>query len=737
MEHNLDPQAKRVKELTDEINEHNDNYYVKNEPTIPDIEYDRLMKELQNIEKERPDLLSETSPTQRVGGAVSSEFKSVAHLAPMLSLDNILPNDDENEVPHKELYEFSKAIKDGLSKQEDNTLYYCEPKYDGLAMSLVYEKGILVRGVTRGDGNVGEDVTANIKTIKTVPMDIRRAFLNRGEDIPETLEVRGEVLMPREDFEKLNAYQRSINGKTFANPRNAASGSLRQLDSKITAKRGLAFFAYALGVADGFDKGQSHSESMEHLKNIGFKTSGFSRVARGSKELINFFEEVGGKRDSLPFDIDGVVYKVDSYEEQKRLGFVSKAPRWAKAHKFPAEEQLTKLIAIDVQVGRTGAITPVARLEPVAVGGVVVANATLHNMDEIEKKDVMIGDYVRIRRAGDVIPEVVGPDITKRPLDAKKFTMPSSCPVCGSPVVKPEGEAVARCSGGLVCKAQLTGSLQHYVQRKAMDVDGLGDTHIENLVEMDLVKNPNDLYKLSLEQWLTLPRMGEKLAVKIMGNLGSSKERPLNKFLFGLGVRQVGEQTAKDLANHFGSLEKIIQATKEDFLSMSGVGPATADELSAFFHNDKNQKILEDLNLSGVKPLEVQKKAAVLSASGVDEFTGKTYVITGTLPTMGRDDAKDLLEARGAKVSSSVSKKTYAVLAGSDAGSKLSKAQELGVPVIDEDAFKALIEGETLKQVLGLEDKQNNIKEAPKFDIKEEVKQEVKEVKKGQIKFDF
>lgn len=732
MEQKIDLQALRVKELTEELNEHNHNYYVKDEPTIPDIEYDLLIKELEKIETDRPDLLFKTSPTQRVGGEVSSKFEAVAHLAPMLSLNNILPNDDETQEAHKELFDFTKSIKDVLNKPDENTEYYCEPKYDGLAMSLVYEKGILSRGVTRGDGMIGEDVTSNIKTIKTVPMDIRRGFLNRGEEVPEILEVRGEVLMPREDFEKLNDYQRSIGGKTFANPRNAAAGSLRQLDSKITAKRGLAFFAYALGVADGFDKGLTHSESIEHLTNIGFKTSGFSRIAKGSSELIKFFEEVGGKRDVLPFDIDGVVYKVNSYQEQSKLGFVSKAPRWAKAHKFPAEEKLTKLIAIEVQVGRTGAITPVARLEPVAVGGVVVSNATLHNMDEIEKKDVRIGDYVRIRRAGDVIPEVVGPDISKRPLDAKKFVMPSSCPVCGSPVLKPEGEAVARCSGGLVCKAQLTGSLQHYVQRRAMDVDGLGDTHIENLVENELVKNPNDLYKLTLEQWLTLPRMGEKLAVKIMGNLNSSKERPLNKFLYSLGIRQMGEQTAKDLANNFGTLDKIISATKEDFLAMSGVGPATADELSAFFHNEKNQKILNDLKESGVRPLEVQKKAIQTPANGVDEFTGKTYVITGTLPTMGRDEAKDLLEARGAKVSSSVSKKTYAVLVGADAGSKLAKAQELGVPVIDEDAFKLLISGKSLEQALGKESVEVEVK--PTEEIK---KEEIKDLKKGQMKFDF
>ena len=680
MDKNIDLQAVRVSELTELIEYHNRKYYIEENPSIPDVEYDRLFRELQDIEAERPDLLSSTSPTQRVGGEAVSAFEPAKHVTPMLSLDNAFTPE--------EVSAFEKRIEDELSKN-DRAEFYCELKYDGLAISLLYRNGIFERAATRGDGSVGENVTANVKTIKSVPLDLNSAFSALNQPVPELLEVRGEILMQRKDFERLNEIKRQNGEDTFANPRNAASGSLRQLDSKVTAKRSLSFFAYGIGVADGFDKGASHSESMNHLKDLGFRMSELNCVAVGQEGLMAFYNKVMSMRDGLPYDIDGVVYKIDSYAAQEKLGFVSRSPRWARAHKFPAEEQLTKLLDIDVQVGRTGAITPVARLEPVAVGGVVVSNTTLHNMDEIIRKDIMIGDIVRVRRAGDVIPQILGPIVEKRPEDARKFVMPSVCPVCGSDIVKPEGEAVSRCSGGLVCSAQLKGSIQLFAGRKAMDIDGLGDIHIENLVDMKLVKNPNDLYNLSMNDWLSLPRMGEKLAAKIQANLEKTKERPLAKVIYALGVRQVGEQTAKDLAKHFGTMDKIIHASHDDFIAIDGVGPATADELFAFFSNEKNRQIIDDLRQSGIKPIEEE---VVVNTDS--PFFGKTIVITGTMNTMGRDDMKEIIEKQGGKVSGSVSKKTSFVVAGAEAGSKLAKAKELGVEVLDEDAFLALLETE-------------------------------------------
>lgn len=680
MDKNIDLQAVRVSELTELIEYHNRKYYIEETPSIPDVEYDYLFRELQDIEAARPDLLRSTSPTQRVGGEAVSGFEPAKHVTPMLSLDNAFTPE--------EVSAFEKRIEDELSKN-DKAEFYCELKYDGLAISLLYRNGIFERAATRGDGSTGENVTANVKTIKSVPLDLNSAFSTLNQPVPELLEVRGEILMQRKDFERLNDIKRQNGEDTFANPRNAASGSLRQLDSKVTAKRSLSFFAYGIGVADGFDKGASHSESMNHLKDLGFRMSELNCTAIGQEGLMEFYNKVMSMRDDLPYDIDGVVYKIDSYALQEQLGFVSRSPRWARAHKFPAEEQLTKLLDIDVQVGRTGAITPVARLEPVAVGGVIVSNTTLHNIDEIIRKDIMIGDIVRVRRAGDVIPQILGPIVERRPEDARKFVMPSVCPVCGSDIVKPEGEAVSRCSGGLVCSAQLKGGIQLFAGRKAMDIDGLGDIHIENLVDMNLVKNPNDLYKLSMEDWLSLPRMGEKLASKIQANLEKTKERPLAKVIYALGVRQVGEQTAKDLAKHFGTMDKIINASHDDFIAIDGVGPATADELFAFFSNEKNRQIIDDLRESGVKPIE--EEVVVNTES---PFFGKTIVITGTMNTMGRDDMKEIIEKQGGKVSGSVSKKTSFVIAGTEAGSKLTKAKELGVEVLDEDAFLALLEPE-------------------------------------------
>jgi len=680
MDKNIDLQAVRVSELTELIEYHNRKYYLEDRPSIPDVEYDYLFRELQDIEVARPDLLSPTSPTQRVGGEAVSAFEPAQHVKPMLSLDNAFTPE--------EVSAFEKRIEDELSKN-DKAEFYCELKYDGLAISLLYRNGIFERAATRGDGSTGENVTANVKTIKSVPLDLNSAFSALNQPVPELLEVRGEILMQRKDFERLNEIERQNGRDPFANPRNAAAGSLRQLDSKITAKRSLSFFAYGIGVADGFDKGISHSESMNHLKDLGFRMSELNCTAVGQEGLMEFYNKVMSMRDDLPYDIDGVVYKIDSYASQEKLGFVSRSPRWARAHKFPAEEQLTKLLDIDVQVGRTGAITPVARLEPVAVGGVIVSNTTLHNIDEIIRKDIMIGDIVRVRRAGDVIPQILGPIVERRPEDAKQFVMPSVCPVCGSDIVKPEGEAISRCSGGLVCSAQLKGSIQLFAGRKAMDIDGLGDIHIENLVDMNLVKNPNDLYNLSMEDWLSLPRMGEKLATKIKANLEKTKERPLAKVVYALGVRQVGEQTAKDLAKHFGTMDKIIHASHDDFIAIDGVGPATADELFAFFSNEKNRKIINDLRESGVKPIEEE---VVVNTDS--PFFGKTIVITGTMNTMGRDDMKEIIEKQGGKVAGSVSKKTSFVVAGAEAGSKLAKAKELGVEVLDEDAFLALLEPE-------------------------------------------
>lgn len=697
MEKNEDLQALRVEFLTKEIEYHNYQYNFLDDPKIPDLEYDKLFRELEDLEKERPDLLMPNSPTQRVGGEILSSFEPASHITPMLSLDNAFTPE--------EVQAFENRIEEELTSGDESE-FYCELKYDGLAISLLYEDGILKRAATRGDGMVGENVTENVKTIRSVPLDLRSSFDERGENIPRLLEVRGEILMQRRDFERLNNYQRNNGGKIFANPRNAAAGSLRQLDSKVTAKRSLSFFAYGIGIADGFDKGKTHSESMAHIKSLGFLMSELNTITKGQKGLMDFFQKVQKMRDGLAYDIDGVVYKIDSYKQQEQLGFVSRSPRWARAHKFPAEEQLTILLDIDTQVGRTGAITPVARLQPVSVGGVVVSNATLHNMDEIIRKDIRIGDTVRVRRAGDVIPEVVGPILEKRDDSVvRKFVMPTSCPVCGSDIVKADGEAIARCSGGLVCSAQLKGSLELFAQRRAMDIDGLGVTHIENLVDMGLVKNPNDLYKITLSQWLSLPRMGEKLAVKIQNNLEKTKERPLAKFLFGLGVRQVGEQTAKDLAKKFGTLENIISASHDDFLAIEGVGPSTADELSAFFSNQKNLEIINGLKESGVRPVE---EVIVINESSV--FNGKTVVITGTMNSMGRDEIKELVEKQGAKVAGSVSKKTSFVIAGAEAGSKLTKAQELGVPVLDEEAFLKMLNTENKVELTEDEPKRPRMK---------------------------
>lgn len=655
----------RIDQLRQELHQHNINYYVNDDPTIPDIEFDKLMRELAQMEKEHPEYYSESSPTQRVGGAVSDKLEKAEHLAPMLSLDNAFTPEEVTEFE-----EFNEKILNSSELE-----FSAEPKFDGLAMSLVYENGILVRGATRGDGRIGENVTNNVKTIRNIPLDIRQGFINKNLPIPELLEVRGEVVMLKKDFEAINEKHRALGQKTFANPRNAAAGTLRQLDPKVTAERKLMFFTYALGQTKGIDfdlDGQTHSGNMQFLKEVGFPVSKYGKVVKGHEGLMRYFEEMGKQRDSLEFDIDGCVYKINSIALQHKAGYISKSPRWAKAHKFPAQEQLTKILDIDVQVGRTGALTPVARLDPVYVGGVEVSNATLHNQDEIDRKGIKIGDIVAVRRAGDVIPEVVR--VQNHTPESRPFVMPSTCPSCGSPVVRNSGEAVARCTGSLFCSAQLKGQLQHFVSRDAMNIVSLGDKMIEKMVDMDLIHTPDDIYALTKEQLLTIPLVKEKMAEKILQNIEESKSQPLHKFLFALGIRQVGASTSKDLVNYFGNLHNLRRASIEEISAVEGVGEVTAQEVVSFFLNKRNIEIIEQMNHHGIGLDQVEKK---LDGS----LKGKTFVITGSF-NVTRDQIKEEIELLGGKVSGSVSKKTDYVFAGEEAGSKLTKAQELGVNII-------------------------------------------------------
>ena len=630
----------KIDYLREQLNYHNYQYYVLDDPKLPDVEYDKMMRELEQLEQDNPQYYSPTSPTQRVGGEVTKAFKKVAHLAPMLSL--------ANAFTEKEVKDFETANENDLNISDID--FSCEPKFDGLAISLVYKDGHLVSGVTRGDGLIGEDVTKNVKTIKNIPLDITTQCKQQGLPVPSLLEVRGEIVMFRKHFEELNERNRSLGLKTFANPRNAAAGSLRQLDSKITAQRKLSFFTYALGQYEGleFDKDdQTHSENMKLLNSIGFPLSEYNRVVKGS-ELMQYFEDMGRRRDSLPFDIDGCVYKINNIGLQKKAGFLSKYPKWAKAHKFPAQEQLTKILDIVVQVGRTGALTPVAKLEPVAVGGVIVSSATLHNEDEINRKDIRIGDTVIVRRAGDVIPEVVSSVSEHRKVDFVKFKMPSSCPACGSPVIKSEDEAIYRCTGGIKCQSQLVGKIQNFVSRKAMNIMSLGDTIIEKMVEMNLVKDVDDLYKLTIEDLKQIPLIQDKSGLKILVNIEKSKEQPIHN------------------------------ATKEELLNVEGVGETTANEIIKFFEDEYNQKVLQNLKEFGLGLNE-------LESSNSNELTGKTFVITGSFD-VSRDEIKAMIEAMGGKCAGSVSKKTDYVLAGAEAGSKLAKAKELNITIIENDA---------------------------------------------------
>ncbi len=681
--------AERSAVLRAELHAHAHRYYVLDEPTIPDSEYDRLFKELQDLEAAHPELLTPDSPTQRVGGKPLGQFASVRHKIPMLSIRT----ETDTEASGAQNFDTRVRKELGLAESEPPVEYVAELKFDGLAMSLRYEHGVLVQAATRGDGEVGEDVTQNIRTIRQIPLKL-------PSDAPPVLEVRGEVYMRRPDFEALNEKQRekiaagAKGEKTFVNPRNAAAGAVRQLDPAIAARRPLSFFAYGVGEvvpqADKRNPGDpwvaTHMELLQALKSWGFPVAAQTRLVHGAPELVAFHQAMGQQRDSLPYDIDGVVYKVNSLALQKQMGFVSREPRWAVAHKYPAQEQLTTVLGIEVQVGRTGKLTPVVKLAPVFVGGVTVTNATLHNEDEARRKDVRVGDTVVVRRAGDVIPEVVSVLPEKRLQGALMFTMPRQCPVCGSDAVREEGEADYRCTGGLFCGAQRKEAILHYAHRRAVEIEGLGDKLVEQLVDANVIRTLPDLYKLGLTALAGLDRMADKSANNLLKALEKSKQTTLPRFLFGLGIRHVGEATAKELARHFGNLDAIMNATEEQLLGVSDVGAIVAQSIRTFFDQPHNREVVEQLRACGVH-WEEGEPATVAPKP----LSGKTFVITGTLPTLSRDEAKDRVEAAGGKVAGSVSKKTDYVVAGTEAGSKLVKAQELGIAVIDEAALMRLL----------------------------------------------
>jgi DNA ligase (NAD+) len=662
----------RIAQLRAEIERYDHAYYVLDAPLVPDAEYDRLFRELQALEAQHPELLTPDSPTQRVGGRVLEGFTAVKHAVPMLSIRT------ETDTEASGAFSFDTRVKNALGRA-DEIEYACELKFDGLAINLRYERGQLVQAATRGDGESGEDVTQNIRTIHCIPLHLQHCDA-------EVLEVRGEVYMSRRDFNRYNEKQREKGLPTLVNPRNGAAGSIRQLDPKLAAQRPLSFFAYGLGEVHGWPLPQTHSAILDALQSFGLPVCDERAVMKGAQALADFHQRIAAKREALPFDIDGVVYKVNSLALQRELGFVSREPRWAVAHKYPAEEQVTVLRDIEVQVGRTGKLTPVAKLEPVFVGGTTVSNATLHNEDEIRRKDVHIGDTVIVRRAGDVIPEVVGVVKERRPADARAFVMPTRCPVCGSHVVREEGEADWRCSGGLFCAAQRKQAILHFASRRMMDIEGLGDKLVDQLVDEQLIRSLPDLYRLDAATLSGLERMAEKSAQNIVAALEQSKHTTLNRFLFALGIRHVGESTAKDLARHFGKLEAIMSASVEQLLQVPDVGPVVAQSIHDFFAETHNREVVQQLRELGVHWEEHEG-----AAGKVLPLTGKTFVLTGTLPTMSRDEAKAQLEALGAKVAGSVSKKTTVVVAGSEAGSKLDKARELNVPVWDEAALQVLL----------------------------------------------
>lgn len=673
----------RADALRELLHHHNHLYYVLDAPQLPDAEYDELFRELQALEEKYPQLRTPDSPTQRVGGQVLEGFARVRHKVPMLSIRT------ETDIEPSGANNFDGRVRRELGLAEDDppVEYVAELKFDGLAISLRYEDGVLVQAATRGDGEVGEDVTKNIRTIGQIPLRLR--------DAPPILEVRGEVYMRRDDFERLNEQQRekiargAKNEKTFVNPRNAAAGAVRQLDPAIARQRPLSFYAYGWGEIEGGPEFQTHYEVLQALKAWGFPVSERTQVARGANELVAYHQSVGAQRDQLPFDIDGVVYKVNALALQRQLGFVTREPRWAVAHKFPAQEMLTTVERIGVFVGRTGKLTPVAHLHPVFVGGVTVTNATLHNEDEARRKDVRVGDTVIVRRAGDVIPEVVAVVPEKRVAGALPFEMPHTCPVCGSAAVREEGEVDRRCTGGLFCSAQRKHAILHFAQRRALDIEGLGEKLVDQMVDAGVIRTLVDLYRLGFANLVALERMGEKSAQNLLAALEKSKSTTLPRFLYGLGIRHVGETTARDLARHFGSLDAIQDASVEQLLQVPDVGPVVAESIHAFFQEPHNREVIAQLRACGVH----WEEGPPAAAAAPKPLTGKTVVLTGTLPTLSRDEAKELLEAAGAKVAGSVSKKTDYVVAGAEAGSKLDKARELGVAVLDEDGLRALLAG--------------------------------------------
>ncbi len=660
----------KINKLRQAIEEYNYQYYVLAAPTVPDSEYDSLFQELKTLETEHPNLITAESPTQRVGAKPLAAFKQVTHTIPMLSLDNAFDKD--------ELVAFDERLSQRLGSQQVIE-YSCEPKFDGVAVSLLYRDGKLAQASTRGDGSTGEDITQNIRTIASIPL------LLRGNDYPPLLEVRGEVYMPKAGFEKINDIAQRRGEKQFVNPRNAASGSLRQLDPKITAQRPLSFFAYSVGVVEGGELASTHYDIMLQLKDFGLPVCSDVCQVKGVEACMEFYKRQLAQRDNLPYEIDGVVYKVNSLSLQKELGFVSRAPRWAIAHKFPAQEKLTTVRAIEFQVGRTGAITPVARLEPVFVGGVTVSNATLHNFDELYRKDIREGDTVVVRRAGDVIPEVVSHVAEKRLAGAKKIPIPANCPICQSEVIKPEGEAVARCMGGLYCQAQLCESIKHFASRRAMDIDGLGDKLVDLLVEQKIIKDITGLFQLKVHDVVALPRMGQKSAENLLQAIEKAKETTLARFLFSLGIRDVGEATARSLAAYFNDIDKLKQADEALLQKVQDVGPIVAANIKGFFHQKHNVELITKLLNVGIH-WHKEKKPAAASQS----LAGKTVVLTGTLLNMTRDEAKEKLQSLGAKVSGSVSAKTSFVVAGANAGSKLAKAEKLGINVLSEKEMLSL-----------------------------------------------
>jgi len=711
----------RLAELRATLNHWGHAYYVLDAPVVPDAEYDRLFRELQSLEAEHPELLTPDSPTQRVGGMVLAQFDTVRHAVPMLSIRT------ETDTESSGALAFDTRIRKeltGLLAESESVEYVAELKFDGLAINLRYENGVLVQAATRGDGEMGEEVTPNIRTVGQIPLKLtaRSDQSGRSWAVPPVLEVRGEVYMRRDDFEHLNEAQRERGEKTFVNPRNAAAGAVRQLDSGIAAQRPLSFFAYGVGEVSPSEQGgpawQTHFEMLQTLKSWGFPVEDLDQVVQGVDGLVAFHQKMGALRDRLPYDIDGVVYKVNSLALQQQLGFVTREPRWAVAHKYPAQEQMTRILDIDVQVGRTGKLTPVARLAPVFVGGVTVTNATLHNLFELRRKGVRVGDEVVVRRAGDVIPEVVGrvvltppsenaltlhdplpdplPDFPPKHVPSRtpyvpNFKMPDSCPVCGSMVVRELGETNHRCSGGLFCPAQRKQAILHFAQRKALDVEGLGDKLVDQLVDAGVIRVLPDLYKMGLTSLANLDRMADKSAANVLAALESSKQTTLPRFLYGLGIRHVGEATAKDLARHFGNLDAIMDASVEQLLQVKDVGPIVANSIRTFFDQPHNREVVAQLCEPGGCGITWPVIEAVAGASL--PLTGMTVVLTGTLPTLSREDAKEMLEAAGAKVAGSVSKKTHYVVAGAEAGSKLDKAVALGVPVLDEAGLKALLQG--------------------------------------------